>query len=122
MRNVHVVLGWTLTIANGLVGAWALAAPLEGRAPPPVAVAGHRPWAESLILLQAIVGVITLRVNDVEVDAVHQFYGFFSAFAVAIIYSYRQQLESWRYLLYGWGGLFLMGMGLRTILIPGVAS
>lgn len=121
MRDIHVVLGWTLTIANGLVGAWALVAHW-------VEAARHRMlWpatavAQSLIVVQAIVGVVTLRVNEVEVDGVHQFYGFFSAFAVAIIYSYRESLQQWRYLLYGGGGLFLMGMGLRTILIPGVAT
>jgi hypothetical protein len=36
---------------------------------------------------------------------------------VAIIYSYRHQLEKYRYLLYGGGGLFLMGLGIRAMLV-----
>ncbi len=43
------------------------------------------------------------------------FYGFVAFASVGIIYSYRQQLEEWTYLLYGFGGLFLMGLGLRAI-------
>jgi hypothetical protein len=36
--------------------------------------------------------------------------------AVAIIYSYRSQLKGKLYLLYGFGGLFLMGLGIRAML------
>jgi hypothetical protein len=36
---------------------------------------------------------------------------------VAIIYSYRLQLKSRVYLLYGFGGLFLMGLGIRAMLV-----
>jgi hypothetical protein len=119
LRDLHVVVGWTLTVANGLVGVWALAAHwrtgLRHRALWPATAA-----AEVLIVVQVILGVVTMRVNDVEVDGVHLFYGFVSAFTVGIIYSYRQQLEGWRYLLYGFGGLFLMGMGLRSLTISPV--
>jgi hypothetical protein len=37
--------------------------------------------------------------------------------AVAIIYSYRHQLKNKTYLLYGFGGLFLMGLGIRAMLV-----
>ena len=35
--------------------------------------------------------------------------------SVAIIYSYRLQIAQYRYLLYGGGGLFLMGLGIRAM-------
>lgn len=117
LRNLHIAIGWALVVANGLVGAWALAAhrveALRRRALWPATAV-----AEVLIVVQVAVGVLNMQVNDLEVTGVHIFYGFVSAFTVGIIYSYRQQLEQWRYLLYGFGGLFLMGMGLRTIFIP----
>ncbi len=43
--------------------------------------------------------------------------GFSAAFAVGIIYSYRGQLQDKVYLLYGFGGLFIMGLGLRLLAI-----
>jgi len=37
--------------------------------------------------------------------------------AVAILYSYRTQLSHRLYLLYGLGSLFLMGLGIRAMLV-----
>ena len=36
---------------------------------------------------------------------------------MGIIYSYRQQMEKQRYLLYGLGSLFIMGLGIRAMLV-----
>jgi hypothetical protein len=47
----------------------------------------------------------------------HMFYGFVAIVSVALIYSYRPQMEKYRYLLYGFGGLFLMGLGIRAVLV-----
>ncbi len=44
------------------------------------------------------------------------FYGFVAIISVGLIYSYRAQMEKYRYLLYGGGGLFLMGLGIRAVL------
>lgn len=119
LRDIHVVLGWVVVIGNGLAGLWALAAhwlpAARGRALWLVVAA-----AQILIGAQVIVGVINMQVNDIEVDGVHLFYGFIALFSVGIIYSYRQQLDDWRYLLYGLGGLFLMGLTLRSMFISPV--
>ncbi|NLD78676.1 MAG: hypothetical protein GX643_18670, partial [Acidimicrobiales bacterium] len=45
----------------------------------------------------------------------HMFYGIIALFSMAILYSYRSQLRQHLYLLYGFGGLFLMGLALRAI-------
>lgn len=117
LRDIHVILAWVLVAGNGIAGAWALAAhwleALRGR-PLWVSIA----IAQTLIVVQVAVGVADLSTRELEVTGIHQFYGFVSAFAVGIIYSYRQQVEQWQYLLYGFGGLFLMGMALRTIYLP----
>lgn len=113
---MHEVLGWTLVAGNGVVGAWALAAHwVEGLRMRALWVATA--VVQVLIFLQVVVGVIDMQTRGVEVDGVHLFYGFIAVFAVGIIYSYRQQIEAWRYLLYGFGGLFLMGLALRSIFI-----
>ncbi|MGH1493087.1 MAG: hypothetical protein ACRBK7_27440 [Acidimicrobiales bacterium] len=120
LHNLHVVLGWAVVISNAVVGVWALAAHWV------LGLRAKALWvattvAQVLIAIQVIVGVINMRVNDIEVEGVHLFYGFVALFTVGIIYSYRQQLEQWRYLLYGFGGLFLMGLAMRSMFIPAVA-
>ena len=47
----------------------------------------------------------------------HMFYGFVAIIAIAIIYAYRAQLRHRLYLLYGFGGLFIMGLGIRALLV-----
>jgi hypothetical protein len=117
LHNVHVVLGWVVVITNGLAGCWALAAHRVE------SLRSKALWiftavAQVVIGAQVIVGVINMQVNELEVGGVHLFYGFVALFSVGIIYSYRQQIEQWQYLLYGFGGLFLMGLALRSMFIP----
>ena len=118
LRNLHIYLGWTIVFANAAAGLWALAAHrIES-------LRGRPLWiltavAQVLIAVQVILGVVMMQRNGIEVDGVHLFYGFIALFSVGIIYSYRQQLEQWQYLLYGFGGLFLMGLALRSMFIPG---
>ena len=56
-----------------------------------------------------------LSKEKLEAPQFHMFYGFVAIIAVAIIYSYRAQMAKYRYLLYGFGGLFLMGLGIRAM-------
>jgi len=47
----------------------------------------------------------------------HALYGFSTIFAVAILYSYRNSpfIADKIHLLYGCGGLFIMGLGIRAL-------
>lgn len=103
-------------VSNGLVGAWALAAHRSS------AWRSRALWwstgvAEVAIFVQAVLGVVLLNVEDIEAPDLHLLYGFSAIIAVGIIYSYRQQLEGRRYLLYGFGGLFIMGLAIRAMIV-----
>jgi len=37
--------------------------------------------------------------------------------AIGIIYSYGKQMGERRYQIYGFGGLFVMGLGIRALLV-----
>ena len=43
------------------------------------------------------------------------FYGFVAIISVGLLYAYRNALRANMYLLYGFGGLFLMGLGIRAV-------
>jgi hypothetical protein len=77
--------------------------------------------AQLSIFVQVGLGVAVQQGEGIEPAQFHMFYGFVAIIAVGIIYSYRQQMEPHRYLLYGGGGLFLMGLGIRAMLVGATA-
>lgn len=105
-----------MVLTNAVAGGWALAAHRWPQA-------RHRAlWvvtalAQLSVAVQAILGVLVLQVDGLEVDQLHIIYGFVSLASIGILYSYRQQLIDWQYALYGGGGLFLMGMGIRGMIL-----
>lgn len=114
IRTLHEGTAWFVVGANAVAGLWALAAHWWE----PARV---RPlWAftfvaQLAIAVQVVLGVILQAGGSTHLDDFHAFYGFISFAAVGIIYSYRNQLRPHRYLLYGGGGLFLMGLALRSM-------
>lgn len=114
--DLHESWAWVVIISNALAGIWALAAhkvtTLRTRA-----LWWFTGVAEFSIFVQVTLGVILVNKNKLEFPAFHAFYGFVGIMSVAIIYSYRHQLKSRVYLLYGFGGLFLMGLGIRAMLV-----
>ena len=119
MRTVHLWLGWAVVATNLAVGIWALVAHrFEQARGKPLWIATA--LAQGLIAVQVIVGVIDMQRRNVEVSGLHLFYGFVSLFTIGIVYSYQHQVTKWRYLLFGFGGLFLMGMAIRSMLIPAI--
>ena len=116
ISDIHSAWAWVAIISNGLAGVWALAAhkimPLRTRA-----LWWYTGVAQFTIFVQVTLGVIMVNKEKLEFPAFHAFYGFVAIMAVAIIYSYRLQLKSRVYLLYGFGGLFLMGLAIRAMLV-----
>ncbi len=116
LLDLHTAWAWFVIIGNGLAGAWALGAHWV----PSLRVRAL--WwftivAEVAIFVQVALGVALVAGEGIEAPQFHMFYGFVAIIAVGIIYSYRAQMEQWRYLLYGGGGLFLMGLGIRAMIV-----
>lgn len=115
-RDAHAAFAWFVIVANGVAGVWALAAER-------VLSLRHKAlwWftgvAEVGVAIQVVLGVAALQLEDRDASDIHMFYGFIAFATIGIIYSYRQQLEAWRFRLYGLGGLFLMGLGLRALFL-----
>ena len=116
IRDLHENWAWFMIIGNALAGVWALAAhKLE-------ILRTRALWwfigvAELSVFVQVALGVIMVNRDKLEFPEFHAFYGFVAIMAVAIIYSYRNQLKGKLYLLYGGGSLFLMGLGIRAMLV-----
>lgn len=113
--DIHANWAWFAVLGNGFAGAWSLAAhwvaPLRVRAL----------WwfvivAQVSVFVQVGLGVALVAGQGLHPQQFHMFYGFVAIIAVAILYAYRSQLRAWQYLLYGWGCLFVMGLGIRAML------
>ena len=114
LADLHVVAAWVFVVGNGIAGLWALAAHRYQQA-------RHRAlwWftgaVQVWVSVQIVLGVILMQDPEREPGDFHVFYGFVAAMAVGIIFSYRSQLRDRLYLLYGCGGLFVMGLGIRAM-------
>ncbi|RMH82385.1 MAG: hypothetical protein D6683_02975 [Actinomyces sp.] len=116
VRAVHVANAWLVVIGNGLVGVWAVLAHWRP------ALRTRLLWlaialVEAAVAVQVVLGVWMITREDREAAQFHQFYGFVALVTVGLIYSYRAQLAAHRYLLYGGGSLFLMGLAIRAMTI-----
>lgn len=116
LLDLHKGWAWFVIIGNGLAGLWALAAHKV------VALRTRALWwftviVEVAIFVQVALGVALVNKDKLDPPQFHMFYGFVALIAVAMIYAYRAQMVAKRYLLYGFGGLFLMGLGIRAVLV-----
>ena len=68
------------------------------------------------MFVQVALGVALVAGQKIEPPQFHMFYGFVAIIAIGILYSYRHQLRHRLYVLYGFGGLFVMGLGIRAVL------
>lgn len=105
-----------MVLANGIAGAWGTAAHWQE------GLRRRELWwvtavAQVSVAVQVLLGVLVMQIDGLEADELHVVYGFVALASVGILYSYRQQLMSWQYLLYGLGSLFLMGMGIREMVM-----
>ena len=115
-RNIHEGWSWVVIIGNGLAGLWALAAnwfePFRTRA-----LWWFIGLAQFTVFVQVALGTLLVGRYKMPLPEFHAFYGFVGIIAIAIIYSYRIQMKHRLYLLYGLGSLFVMGLGIRAMLI-----
>jgi hypothetical protein len=116
--DIHKYFGYVGIVLNALAGLYAFAAwrwkRLRGR---PLWIATI--VAESAILLQVLLGTILVAGDETyrkTVPRFHMFYGFLIFVTIGLLYQYRAQMKGRQELLYGLGGLFIMGLGIRAVM------
>ena len=122
LREAHADFSWVVVVTNAVVGLWALGAHYRER------LRGRALWwatgvAQLTMVVEVCIGVALVALRDYEVEPMHTLYGFSGIAAIGILYSYRDQIGRKNlFLLYGLGGLFMMGLALRAITISPVPS
>ena len=115
LLDVHRVWGYAAIVANFLAGAYTLAAWRWPR------LRTRWLWwptivAESMMMVQVVLGVLLVSVQDFKPPRFHMFYGFVAFITVGLAYSYRYAMKGKMEMWYGLVGLFLMGVGIRAVL------
>ena len=116
--DIHHVWGYVSIVVNGLAGIYCLVAWRWSR------FRGKPVWivttvAEVAILVQVLLGTILVAGDESyrkSVPRFHMFYGFVIFLTIGLLYQYRAQMRGRLELLYGLGGLFIMGLGIRAVL------
>lgn len=110
-----------LVVVTGFIaGSWAVAAHFKEQ------VRSEKLWLAHnvfhvLVAVQVMLGGLLVGFTDVNADGNHMFYGFLTFVGVGIIIGYRH-LSQYKYLLYGVGGLFVMGLAIRAMLLNPIAT
>ena len=117
--GVHDWFSWVVIVANAVTGLWAFAAhrraSLRRRA-----LWAFTALAQATVFVQAGLGSWLMAREGRAAPDLHALYGFSALVAVGIAYSYRHQLRNHLYVLYGCTGLFLMGLGIRAVILDSV--
>lgn len=105
-------------VGNAVAGLWALGAH-QWPALRSKALWWFTGVVEVAVVVQVVLGVVLVSRHGLVAPQFHLFYGFVALIAVGIIYSYRNYpfLAGKVYLLYGFGGLFLMGLAIRSFFL-----
>jgi len=101
-------------VANAVAGVWTLGADRVPRLRHPGL------WwltigAEVAVFVEVALGAALVATSDHRAQQLHALYGFSALITVGLLYSYRASLQHRIFLLYGLGGLFLMGLALRAV-------
>ena len=116
--DLHRAWGYAAIVANFLAGVYTLVA---WRVPK---LRNRWLWwptiiAEAMMMIQVFLGVLLVSAQGFKPPRFHMFYGFVAFIAVGLLYSYRYvwRASNRMELAYGLGGLFIMGLGIRALLV-----
>ena len=115
LLDIHATWAWVVIIGNGLAGIWALTA---WRKP---AFRSRAMWwfiifTQVAVFIQVILGVALVSAQKKHAPAFHMVYGFVALIFITLLYSYRISMKHRLYAIYGFGCLFVMGLGIRALM------
>jgi uncharacterized membrane protein len=117
VNEFHSIWGYVAVGISGVVGLWGVF--IRNRNPVPRAFYWGVGIAVAALLLQVLLGVMTMSLLDIDPGNQHVFYGVVIAVTFAFVYIYRAEFRKRPALYYGLLLLFTMGLGIRGIMTFG---
>ena len=116
LRDLHTTVALLLIFMNAIAGVWGILLDRKSLK------STRFFWAaivaaQIIVFAQAIVGVALQSEEKIEPDDFHYLYGFSMIIAITLLYGYRNTIGNKKFLLYGLGSLFIMGLGIRAMFL-----
>lgn len=116
MAGFHATWAWIVIAGNAMAGIWALSA-IRYPSMRTRALWWFTIFAQGAVYIQVLTGIYLLAAEHKKMVAFHPFYGFVAIIASGFLFAYRDRMAHRLYWLYGLGGLFLSGVGIRAFLV-----
>lgn len=113
-RDVHAIATWIVVLLNAAAGAWALAAHWL------VVARVRQLWWLTIAAQVAVFPYVAAGAALASQDASTEFfllYDVSAVVAVLCLYAWRASMWHRLYLMYGLGSWFIMGLGIRTLVL-----
>jgi len=117
VNEIHSVWGYIAAGISGLVGLWGVI--IRNRNPVPRAFYWGVGVATAGLLVQVVLGVMSMTILGLDPGNQHVFYGVVIAVTFSFVYIYRTQFRKRPGLYYGLLLLFTMGLSIRGIMTFG---
>ena len=116
VTGFHAAWAWIVIAGNAMAGIWTLSAirypQMRTRA-----LWWFTIFVQGAIYVQVLTGIYLLASEHKQMAAFHPFYGFIAIIASGFLFAYRDRMAHRLYWLYGFGGLFIAGVGIRAFLV-----
>ena len=116
VAGFHATWAWLVIAGNAMAGVWSLAAirfpQMRTRS-----LWWFTVFAQAAIYVQVATGIYLVAGEHKQMVAFHPFYGFVAVVASGFLFAYRDRMAGRLYLLYGLGGLFIAGLGIRAFIV-----
>jgi len=116
LRDLHTTVAFLLIFMNAIAGVWGIL--LDRKSIKSTRLFWVAIVATQIVVfVQATVGVALQSDENLEPDDFHYLYGFSMIIAIALLYGYRNTIGNKKFLLYGLGSFFIMGLGIRAMFL-----
>jgi len=116
LRDLHTTVAFLLIFMNAIAGVWGIL--LDRKSIKSTRLFWVTIVATQIVVfVQATVGVALQSDENLEPDDFHYLYGFSMIIAIALLYGYRNTIGNKKFLLYGLGSFFIMGLGIRAMFL-----
>lgn len=116
LTGFHATWAWLVIAGNALAGIWTLAAirypQMRTRS-----LWWFTVFAQATVYVQVATGIYLVASEHKPMIAFHPFYGFVAVVASGFLFAYRDRMAARLYWLYGLGGLFIAGLGIRAFIV-----
>ncbi len=116
VTGFHATWAWIVIAGNAMAGIWTLSA-IRFEQMRTRALWWFTIFVQMAIYIQVLSGIYLVASEHKKMVAFHPFYGFVAIIASGFLFAYRDRMAHRLYWLYGLGGLFIAGLGIRAFLV-----